>query len=57
VTLSNMSHLVYITLYGETDGVIISRLDCILFTPISSLHKDHSHCRYPAILVQVSNGC
>jgi hypothetical protein len=25
-----MSHLVYITLYGETDGVILSRLDCIL---------------------------
>jgi hypothetical protein len=24
-----MSHLVYITLYGETDGVILSRLDCI----------------------------
>jgi len=23
-----MSHLVYITLYGETDGVISSRLDC-----------------------------
>ena len=23
-----MSHLVYITLYGETDGVILSRLDC-----------------------------
>jgi hypothetical protein len=30
VTLSNMSHLVYITLYGETDGVILSRLDCIV---------------------------
>ena len=29
VTLSNMSHLVYITLYGETDGVTLSRLDCI----------------------------
>ena len=28
VTLSNMSHLVYITLYDETDGVILSRLDC-----------------------------
>jgi hypothetical protein len=28
VTLSNMSHLVSITLYGETDGVILSRLDC-----------------------------
>jgi hypothetical protein len=24
-----MSHLVYITLYGETDGVILSRLDYI----------------------------
>ena len=23
-----MSHLVYITLYGETDDVILSRLDC-----------------------------
>jgi hypothetical protein len=29
VTISNMSHLVYITLYGETDGVILSRLDCM----------------------------
>lgn len=29
MTLSNMSHLIYITLYGETDGVILSRLDCI----------------------------
>ena len=29
VTLSNMSHLVYITLCGETDGVILSRLDCM----------------------------
>ena len=28
VTLSNTSHLVYITLFGETDGVILSRLDC-----------------------------
>ena len=23
-----MSHLVYITLFGETDGVTLSRLDC-----------------------------
>jgi hypothetical protein len=30
VTLSNMSHLVYIILYGKTDGVILSRLDCTL---------------------------
>ena len=29
VTLSNMSHLVYITLFGETDGVTLSRLDCM----------------------------
>jgi hypothetical protein len=29
VTLSNMSHLIYITLYDETDGVILSRLDCM----------------------------
>ena len=28
VTLSNMSHLVYITLFGETDGVTLLRLDC-----------------------------
>ena len=28
VTLSNMSHLVYITLFGETDGVTLSRLRC-----------------------------
>ena len=28
VTLSNMSHLVYITLFGETDGVTLSRLGC-----------------------------
>ena len=31
VTLSNMSHLVYITLFGETDGVTLSRLDCRMF--------------------------
>ena len=29
VTLSNMSHLVYITLFGETDGVTLSRLECM----------------------------
>ena len=29
VTSSNMSHLVYITLFGETDGVTLSRLGCI----------------------------
>ena len=29
VTLSNMSHLVCITLFGETHGVTLSRLDCI----------------------------
>ena len=28
VTLSNMPHLVYITLFGETDGVTLSRLEC-----------------------------
>ena len=28
VTLSNMSHLVYITLFGETDGVTLSSLGC-----------------------------
>jgi hypothetical protein len=27
-----MSHLVYIALYGETDGVILSRLEC---TPLN----------------------
>ena len=27
VTLSNMSHLVYITLFGETGGVTLTRLD------------------------------
>ena len=31
VTLSNMWHLVYITLFGENDGVILSRLGCISF--------------------------
>ena len=30
VTLSSMSHLVYITLFGETDGVILSRLGCTI---------------------------
>ena len=35
-----MSHLVYITLYGETDGVILSRLDCIV---ISSAFFDSFH--------------
>jgi hypothetical protein len=29
VTLSSMSHLVYITLLGETEGVTLSRLGCI----------------------------
>ena len=28
IMLSNMSHLVYITLFGETDGVTLSRLGC-----------------------------
>ena len=28
VTLSNKPHLVYITHFGETDGVTLSRLDC-----------------------------
>ena len=28
VTLSNMPHLVYITLFGERDGVTLSRLEC-----------------------------
>ena len=28
VILSNMSHLVYITLFGETEGVTLSRLGC-----------------------------
>ena len=28
VTLSNVSHLVYITRFGETDGVTLSRLGC-----------------------------
>ena len=28
VTLPNMSHLVYITFFGETDGVTLSRLGC-----------------------------
>ena len=28
---SNMPHLVYITLFGETDGVTLSRLDCSTF--------------------------
>ena len=31
VTLSSMSHLVYITLFGETDGVTFSRLDLTNF--------------------------
>ena len=31
VTLSNMSHLVYITLFGEMDGVTLSRLECLQF--------------------------
>ena len=29
VTLSNMSHSVYITIFGEIDGVTLSMLDCI----------------------------
>ena len=28
VTISNMPHLVYITIFGETDGVTLSRLGC-----------------------------
>jgi len=31
VTLSSMSHLVYITLFGETEGVTLSRLGCSYF--------------------------
>jgi hypothetical protein len=30
-----MSHLVYITFYGETDGVILSRLACTMKHDIS----------------------
>ena len=30
VTLSNTPPLVYITMFGETDGVVLSRLECIL---------------------------
>ena len=32
VTLSSMSHLVYITLLGEMDGVTLSRLDCTIIS-------------------------
>ena len=30
-----MSHLVFITLFGETNGVKLSRLKCTLIIPIS----------------------
>ena len=43
VTLSNMSHLVYITLFGETDGVTLSRLGCSLTT--SLVHEES--CKGP----------
>ena len=39
VTLSNISHLVYITLSGETDGVTLSRLGCMTM----SIPNDHVH--------------
>ena len=32
LNVSNMSHLVSITLFGETDGVALSRLECRLET-------------------------
>ena len=28
VTLSNMAHLIYVTFFVETDGVMLSRLEC-----------------------------
>ena len=40
VTLSNMSHLVYITLLGEMDGVTLSRLECI-WTHLSSIQHQN----------------
>ena len=42
VTLSNMSHLIYITLFGETDGVTLSRLGCSNnVSNILTHHKPH----------------
>ena len=38
VTLSNMSHLVYITLFGETDGVTLSRLEGIKNSPTHEIY-------------------
>ena len=39
VTLSNMSQLVYITLFGETDGLTLSRLDCISYAILEGENK------------------
>ena len=43
VTLSNMSHLVYITLFGEMDDVTLSRLECIYRCEHASHAKVNSH--------------
>ena len=43
MALSNMSHLVYITLYGETDGVILSRLDCNMHVGHTIINTFQSH--------------
>jgi hypothetical protein len=46
VTLSNMSHLVYITLYGETDGVILSRLDCRSYHKLTASYEQLVLCYF-----------
>ena len=40
-----MSHLVYITLFGETDGVILSRLQYILVVNHIGKHIKHWGCK------------
>ena len=39
-----MSHLVYMTLFGETDGVTLSRLDCTLNMMISIVTNSNCLC-------------
>jgi hypothetical protein len=43
-----MSHLVYITLYDETDGVILSRLDCIGFETLKVKCTQYRICSQAA---------
>ena len=51
VTLSNMSHLVYVTLFGETDGVTLSRLGCSQRGPGRHLPMIQDHADKELIII------